>query len=67
MQRDVVGAHVKEVDGSICEKTHQGEGREAKGRKLIAAIALSNDQVLLTRNDREFLRVRGLRVETWPR
>ena len=34
---------------------------------LIAAIARSNDQVLVTRNDREFLRVRGLRVETWPR
>lgn len=32
---------------------------------LIAAIARRNDHVLVTRNDREFLRVRGLRVETW--
>lgn len=32
---------------------------------LIAAITKRNDDVLVTRNDREFLRVRGLRVETW--
>ena len=32
---------------------------------LIAAIAKRHDHVLVTRNDREFLRVPGLRVETW--
>ncbi len=32
---------------------------------LIAAIARRNDHVLVTRNDHDFLRVRGLRVETW--
>lgn len=32
---------------------------------LIAAIALTHDAVLLTRNASEFHRVTGLRVETW--
>lgn len=32
---------------------------------LIAAIALSNDLTVVTRNDREFRRVPGLRVEVW--
>jgi tRNA(fMet)-specific endonuclease VapC len=32
---------------------------------MIAAIALANDCILVTRNHREFLRVPGLRVETW--
>lgn len=32
---------------------------------IIAAIARLHDHVLVTRNDREFLRVRGLRVESW--
>ena len=33
---------------------------------LIAAIALANDCCLVTRNSREFERVAGLRVESWP-
>ena len=32
---------------------------------LIASIALAHDTVLVTRNDDEFRRVAGLRVETW--
>lgn len=32
---------------------------------VIAATALYHDHVLLTRNREEFLRVPGLRVETW--
>lgn len=31
----------------------------------IAAIALVNDCVVVTRNEREFRRVPGLRVDTW--
>ena len=33
---------------------------------LIASIALANDCLLVTRNSREFERVPGLRVESWP-
>jgi len=33
---------------------------------LIAAIALAHDCLLVTRNSREFERIVGLRVETWP-
>jgi tRNA(fMet)-specific endonuclease VapC len=33
---------------------------------LIASIALAHDCLLVTRNSREFERVVGLRVETWP-
>lgn len=32
---------------------------------MIAAIALAGDFVVVTRNTREFVRVPGLRVETW--
>jgi len=32
---------------------------------MIAAIALANDLTLVTRNQDEFLRVPGLRVESW--
>lgn len=32
---------------------------------LIASIALANDMTLVTRNDSEFRRVVGLRVEVW--
>jgi tRNA(fMet)-specific endonuclease VapC len=32
---------------------------------LIAAIALSNRRTVVTRNEREFRRAPGLRVETW--
>jgi tRNA(fMet)-specific endonuclease VapC len=32
---------------------------------FIAAIALANDCVLVTRNTREFLRIPALRLETW--
>ena len=32
---------------------------------LIAAIAIASDSVLVTRNQDEFLRVPGLRVEVW--
>lgn len=34
---------------------------------LIASIARSHDCVLATMNEREFLRVSGLRVEVWAR
>ena len=33
---------------------------------LIASIALAHDCLLVTRNSREFERVVGLRLETWP-
>ena len=33
---------------------------------LIAAIALAQDCVLVTRNTSEFARIAGLRVERWP-
>ena len=33
---------------------------------LIASIALAHDCCLVTRNSREFERVAGLRVESWP-
>ena len=33
---------------------------------LIASIALAHDCLLVTRNSREFERIVGLRVETWP-
>jgi tRNA(fMet)-specific endonuclease VapC len=32
---------------------------------LIASIALANDMTVVTRNDEEFSRVAGLRVEVW--
>lgn len=32
---------------------------------LIAAIALANRRTIATRNEREFRRVPGLRIETW--
>jgi tRNA(fMet)-specific endonuclease VapC len=32
---------------------------------MIAAIALTHDATVLTRNEREFRRVPGLRVATW--
>jgi tRNA(fMet)-specific endonuclease VapC len=32
---------------------------------LIAAIALAQDCMLVTRNGREFARVAGLQIETW--
>lgn len=32
---------------------------------LIASIALANDATVVTRNEREFRRVPGLRVEVW--
>jgi tRNA(fMet)-specific endonuclease VapC len=32
---------------------------------MTAATALARDAVLVTRNDREFRRVAGLRVEVW--
>lgn len=32
---------------------------------LIASIALAHDCLLVTRNNREFARIVGLRVETW--
>jgi tRNA(fMet)-specific endonuclease VapC len=32
---------------------------------LIAAIALANDQTLITRNQQEFHRIAGLRVVSW--
>ncbi|MCA9428336.1 MAG: type II toxin-antitoxin system VapC family toxin [Candidatus Omnitrophica bacterium] len=46
-------------------------GLEKKGAKigpydnLIAAIAKSNDLILVTNNTREFKRVKGLKVENW--
>jgi tRNA(fMet)-specific endonuclease VapC len=33
---------------------------------LIASIALANDCCLVTRNTREFARVPGLRLQSWP-
>jgi tRNA(fMet)-specific endonuclease VapC len=42
------------------------EGRPIGGNDLmIAAIALARDATLVTRNDVEFRRVGGLRVEVW--
>jgi tRNA(fMet)-specific endonuclease VapC len=42
------------------------EGRQIGANDLlIAAIALANDATLVTRNDSEFRRVAGMRVETW--
>jgi tRNA(fMet)-specific endonuclease VapC len=42
------------------------EGRPIGGNDLmIAAIAFANDATLVTRNDAEFRRVGGLRVEVW--
>lgn len=32
---------------------------------FISSIALANDLVVLTRNQKEFIRVPGLKVETW--
>ena len=34
---------------------------------LIAAHALSNDLVLVTNNEKEFLRIKSLKVENWTR
>jgi len=42
------------------------EGTPVGGNEmLIAATALANDAVLVTRNRDEFLRIAGLRVELW--
>jgi tRNA(fMet)-specific endonuclease VapC len=42
------------------------EGQPIGGNDLmIAAIALARDVTLVTRNDREFRRVGGLRIEVW--
>ena len=32
---------------------------------LIAATALANDLILVTSNEKEFMRVRGLKIENW--
>lgn len=42
------------------------EGKEiGPNNSLIAAIALSNDYVLVTHNTKEFERVEGLKIEDW--
>lgn len=58
---DLAAEHYGEIRASL-----KRAGTPIGGNDLqIAAIARANDAVLVTRNESEFRRVVGLRVETW--
>jgi tRNA(fMet)-specific endonuclease VapC len=50
----------------IIRATQERAGALGSSDLLIAAIALAHDCLLVTRNSREFERIVGLRLETWP-
>ena len=57
---------VSNGDGLIRPAVKRGVHAGRNLDLLLAAIALSRDCVLVTRNTREFARVPGLRTDSWP-
>lgn len=51
--------------GLVRAQLHRGGTMIGPNDLLIASIALANDLTLVTRNESEFRRVVGLRVEVW--